>query len=865
MFRSGPFAEASQLPRPLAPRKPDANGRRQVNALNASERQRVRRACVECRVKKVKCNGADPCARCTSLSVACEYGEFATRNGGIADANHVEKLEARVASMEQMFRSFLEQFESIQANGNGGHASRAREDTPAVHHDAVGPTSEAPVPDPNPGTHASRMQQLLDAAEADAAGLNLPEPQDVSKESDSQLAEPSDGEVEQDDGNVEQEQADQGERRYADGFGELDVDTCGQLRYVGLGSTASVVDNCIGLRRHISKGLEKKGYEPEEFFFASPEALNIEDSEGSPPCQASASDLPPSDLVELLIDIYARELAFLFPITTERDIRQIYEKLSSQRERDPGYAAVFFALLAVAAPLLPEDQLAFQSIDAKWRSRPLGPWFHNEAMRHVNMPFRGKFERKGRSQDIVVALGLLSMYLAETGSQAEAWITVGRAIRNAQDLGLHRSPERLRLPMEERNKRRYIWWCLYILERQLCTALGRPLSIDDQDCDTEVPSAVSDGTQVNGLAGFTGMIHLHRIIGQILKIVNSVRNADAWRRLADSEKMDELRGRVREANEALQTWAKDMVPPQIKTAKSGTLLAEKHVALSSFFSAVMLLHRVFIGNPHRPSPLAESQAQMKSAKAATDCIRGTAEFLQSVPRSHYVVFHGQYVFVGAIVLLHCIRRSDDPKFVYSALKDVELAMEALRSLEGFWRGARKCRATVEEYLDFTLWYVLHGDRKGKCHFDCDHGPEQHSTSSCTPKKRVASLSSSRAREPKRVRQTGLQAETLASTSAAGPREKEVLRSAAPQCPSNPLAVPVADHTMVTPHTHHQPFEVGQQPEDTHFDDTIGNFLGAISPSFHLRDPYFGRLTDLEFNPSELMFLSPDGNVQNSFF
>ncbi|CAK7243801.1 MAG: hypothetical protein STHCBS139747_005329 [Sporothrix thermara] len=441
-------------------------------------------------------------------------------------------------------------------------------------------------------------------------------------------------------------------RCYADGFGELDPDLNGHLRYVGLGSTASVVDNCVGLRRHIERGLEKKGYEPEVAFLTSPEATLA----GDP---------------------------------------------------------------------------ALHGLQGRWRDGHLGPAFYNEAMRHVNL----SVSLGNQSQEIVVALGLLSMYLAETGSQAEAWICVGRAIRNAQDLGLHRSPERLRLPEGERNTRRCIWWCLYILERQLCTALGRPLCIDDQDCDTEVPqplanshSGQSNGTK-SSLAGFASMVHLHRIIGSILKIVNSVRNADAWRRslLANEEdaaaKKTELRARVREANDQLQAWARDMVPPEIKTAKDGTLLAEKHIALSSFFSAVMLLHRVFMGNPHRPSPLAESsQALPRSAKAATDCIRETAEFVENVPPCHYLVFHGQYVFVSAIVLLQCVRSSDDPRFVYTALRDVERAMDALSLMQAFWKGARKCRATVEEYLDFTF-HVLQGGQKGKCQFACgETGP-----------------------------------------------------------------------------------------------------------------------------------------------
>lgn len=776
--------------------------------------------------------------------------------------------------MEQMFRSFLDQFQNIQgtarhpandspacANGPDAHDETAVHGTPSSFA-AVGGELTAQTDCPNP--NANKIQQLLDAAEADAAEVTVIAQTNTSIADndgpvDQTLATDADDEIPI----ADSDSATHVDGCYADGFGELDADTYGQLRYVGLGSTASVVDHCVGLRRHIHQILEEKGFEPEEPFFASPDATHFEGPAASPICLMSSNDLPPPILAEALIDIYVNEQAFLFPIIPERDIRQIHSVLVAQSERDPGYAAIFFALLAVSASLLPPNHSALEGLDQKWRSEHLGASFYNEAMQYVNMPFRGKSERKGRSQDIVVALGLLSMYLAQTGSQAEAWISVGRAIRNAQDLGLHRSPERLRLPMEERNKRRYIWWCLYILERQLCTALGRPLCIDDQDCDTEVPSPLSDDAQGNDLAGFTGMIHLHRIIGQILKLVNSVRNADAWR---NEGKIDELRARVREANESLQTWAKDMVPSQIKTAKTGKLLAEKHVALSSFFSAVMLLHRVFMSNPHRSSPLAESQAQLKSAKAATDCIRETHEFFRSVPRSHYVIFHGQYIFVSAIVLLQCIRRSEEPQFVYSALRDVDQAMQELRNLEGFWKGARRCRVTVEEYLDFTLFYVLQGHRNGNCPFNCDH--DTRPTSRSTLKKRLASVSRLGGRDSKRMRLTGPELptpETVASLSSSNSREKDKARGTTLQSSNTPFSVVGIETGFESPRVQ-QVFHDPQQLEDTYFDDTIGNFLGAISPSFHIPNPYVGDLSDIDFSTTGVgLFATDASGLQNSFF
>lgn len=148
-------------------------------------------------------------------------------------------------------------------------------------------------------------------------------------------------------------------------------------------------------------------------------------------------EMPPASLVNTLFEIWAKDILFLFPILLEADVRAIHIKLLTQETVDTGYAAVFFAVLAVASPLLPQSHEVYDKIDFKYRDTNMGSSFYNLAMYFCNSSSTGKSERKGKSQDTVAAVGLMSLYLAEIGSQAEAWIMVGRAIRLGQDLGLH--------------------------------------------------------------------------------------------------------------------------------------------------------------------------------------------------------------------------------------------------------------------------------------------------------------------------------------------------------------------------------------------------------------------------------------------
>ena len=645
------------------------------------------------------------------------------------------------------------------------------------------------------------------------------------------------------------------------------------------------MDTCVGLRRHITQGLEKKGYEGGETFFTSP--VPIGTTTTSTLQNTLREEMPPQTLADLLLELYFKELSFLFPIILEADVRSIRDRLLHEESANCGAAAIFFSVLAVAAPLIPTIHPIFDDVSLKYRDGDMGTSFYNLAFYFANSSAGEKVERRGKSQDIVLSLGLLSIYLAETGSQAESWIMVGRAIRLGQDLGLHRSPERLHLPWQERSKRRYLWWCLYVLERQLSIALGRPLSIDDADCDVEVPSGSNDGKHCEGTEGFISMIHLHKILGVILKTVNSVKNADSWREV---KKYEELRVRVRESNMALQTWAKDQVPLHIKNAKSGMLLTQKHIALSSFFSGVILLHRVYMSNPHRPSPLENSQAQQRSGKAATDCIRGTPDFLRCVPKCHYLVFHGQYVFVSAIVLLQCVRSSDDMSYIDSNLKYVELALESLRSLDESWKGARKCHGIVEEYLEFTL-HVLESDKKGVCNFphdcDSDHRKEQSRGSRTTFTDRRKDKTSGMLRSAKRVpsKQSLPPAHTRNSGVERLSKRRKYHHDAQLPSPNTDFDERVANcsprltHPTVS-YTAPRAFEhrdqswqaqqsmgisaaglkpIGDMP-GTHFDDMIGNLLGVIPDEIPVplqQDPFFSGFSLDYFNDGEMPSFCPE--------
>jgi hypothetical protein len=153
-------------------------------------------------------------------------------------------------------------------------------------------------------------------------------------------------------------------------------------------------------------------------------------------------------------------------------------------------------------------------------------------------------------------------------------------VRLGQDLGLHvgicpipslhsltqeqRSPEKLRLPEMDRQRRRSVWFCLYILDRSLAMSLGRPLAINDLDCDIEIPD--HESTEYQDAAGFFALVELHRLSGEVMTTTSSVRQAKACRETAGG---GALRAKIDDLSTRLRRWAGEVVPPHIRSASTG--------------------------------------------------------------------------------------------------------------------------------------------------------------------------------------------------------------------------------------------------------------------------------------------------------
>ncbi|KAG0639487.1 hypothetical protein HOY80DRAFT_886223 [Tuber brumale] len=77
-----------------------------AQTLPLQKRRRVTRACDECRRKKIKCDGKQPCTHCTVYSYECTYDQPSNRRRNPAP-QYIEALETRLHRMEALLKVLL--------------------------------------------------------------------------------------------------------------------------------------------------------------------------------------------------------------------------------------------------------------------------------------------------------------------------------------------------------------------------------------------------------------------------------------------------------------------------------------------------------------------------------------------------------------------------------------------------------------------------------------------------------------------------------------------------------------------------------------------------------------------------------------
>ncbi|TIC99251.1 Protein STB5 [Colletotrichum higginsianum] len=118
----------------------------------------------------------------------------------------------------------------------------------------------------------------------------------------------------------------------------------------------------------------------------------------------------------------------------------------------------------------------------------LSSGYHAVAANQVHSILRSEV-----SLEHVHCMVMLLLYSLLSSTGGSAWHLLGLTVKTCISLGLHREPDaHADLTMAEANKRRWLFWTVYSLDRSLSIAMDRPFSIQDDDISVQVPPEEED-------------------------------------------------------------------------------------------------------------------------------------------------------------------------------------------------------------------------------------------------------------------------------------------------------------------------------------------------------------------------------------
>ncbi|KAJ6021739.1 hypothetical protein N7540_007243 [Penicillium herquei] len=406
-------------------------------------------------------------------------------------------------------------------------------------------------------------------------------------------------------------------------------------------------------------------------------------------------------ILEVLIDLFYRSIYPIFPIIHRESFRSQYDPWlaakrgnNNQDGKNDDFPCLLYALLAVAASMLPKTHAVFERPGLQiYKSVDLADLLYSQA---TTFDTRRPCRRNSTfSTNPVVSQGLLSIYLTENGRVNDAWVNVGHAIRLYQGLDLDEIEDSATTE-DTRNEYKKLWWCLYILDRSLSTALLKPLAIDDADSDIEsfseegkMPSTVSRTDP-----WFSVVADFHVTMGRIYRSVRRIRKSEP----SNSAKLrDTLKSHVKKLDAELEKYYRTQVLPKMEQPNQIGPLALQIIAISSYYIGIVLLYRAFIERHN----ITEPDIFLRCAEAASNCIKVTPQVIATVPASHFVIQQSRAIYASTKVLLHCMRLAQNPNFTNTAWSEVENGFNMLRDIKIQWPEIKKYQTLTEADMHAT--------------------------------------------------------------------------------------------------------------------------------------------------------------------
>ncbi|KAI8092547.1 fungal-specific transcription factor domain-containing protein [Halteromyces radiatus] len=612
------------------------------------------RACDLCRRKKIRCD-YDPaypelmCSSCRGYKKSCDFAETAKRRG--PPKGYVEGLESRLQRMEQLLLNVA------SSNNLSPEAVRQyiNDNTDQIPMNEANKTNQDS--DHLPSITKSTNQSSISSPTSHSATKRLHGIDETAASHDSHMKELLKNAKE------------------------------GKYAYLGSSSGVYMLNRLFPSN---SKECSEETHNPQSVVRGNeddvmvarfaPKSSQLTMGPGGTSTQfaktSSRWKLPPKPVVDRLVQLYFTNMNTYLPIVDEEEFMEKY-----QQDYDNVSKPLLLTICHVTIRMLPVDDSVAQEYNIDRAAM-----FHDLCHQ---LETNCELDFMEPHVESIQFLLLNSANADHWSPKSTDWLATSIAVKMAQDLGLHRSNAQWTLPPKFVEARKRLWWSAYIVDRWVCASLGRPLTVNDADCDLEYPALGENDKYVT----FVAIIKLSRILGDVLRAICSPRA----RTLGDqglgleriSKRLDQA---LIEWKESLpeSIWLSEDELESIHRRQLSTELEAKlnHGAgqLQILYIAVQLLAkrpRIFLGPEHSSSSITVSTTS--TVVVPQECLDAVVIALDIFQ----VIKFPSLMYIGWSLSSCGLSQALMFIFLNHKNKDAKLVTEAKRQAESFKQHYRK--------------------------------------------------------------------------------------------------------------------------------------------------------------------------------
>ena len=652
----------------------NAIGAKPQQSSHLQKRRRVTRACDECRRKKIKCDGKQPCTHCTVYS----YGERASRLCQawllIVDADctydqpsnrrrnpapqYVENLEHRVHRAETLLHILIP---NLDLNDPGIEAAVAQGWIPGA---------------PGKG-NPSAARQRGTAPQPPAAAPSVENKSDTNLES------------------------------MVRAVAQMDIDEQGNWDYHGHSSGLSFVrrmreqlGDLMGPDTVSTPFVKSR---PRSTVLDSPRsAINSPSADTT----SSESELPPKDVARGFCANAVNDAAALLRVLHKPTFWQSFERIYSiPQEHYTNEDQKFLPLLY--------STMALGTLFGNHEHSSLNQNGYENAIQQGFAYFRAARQMMDiadvRDLTSVQAVVFMILFMQSSAKLSQCYAYVGVALRSALRMGLHRAYSANLDPIELETRKR-VFWVIRKMDIYVGAMLGLPQTLSDDDIDQEFPAEVDDEyitrddirSMPDGEVSLMTAFNAHtRIVLLISKIVRKVYPIKIQSRQGEDDKSYTVPFSViREIEGDLESW-KNSLPPILSPCSA----PEKYVRVQqllrlAYAHAQVMLYRPFlhfVATDKRSKPV--DQRAYACAASYVNVSRNIIHITTQM--KHKGLLNGAFWFImyttffSILSLVYFAAENPDNPTTEAVMKDALEGKQVLASLTSRSMAADRCTATLD--------------------------------------------------------------------------------------------------------------------------------------------------------------------------